>query len=308
MIISASRRTDIPAFYSEWFFNRIKEGFVDVRNPMNIHHVSRVALSPDVVDCIVFWTKDATPMINRLSEISNYKYYFQYTINSYDCSIECGVPRKEYIINNFIHLSKIIGSHNVIWRYDPIFKADGISIEYHILYFEEIAKRLCGYTDRCMISFVDLYKKIQKNVQSIGLQEISEDEIYKIAGAFEMISKKYGIKIQSCSELVELSQYGITHGSCIDRNIIENLIGAKLDVAKDSNQRKECGCVQSIDIGEYNTCQHACKYCYANFNQQRVDRRHTLHDPNSSLIVGKLMSEDKIFYKEMKSFKSNLLF
>ena len=161
MILSVSRRTDIPAFYADWFFNRIKEGFIYVRNPMNIHQVSRISLSPSIIDCIVFWSKNPKPMLDRLDELKNYMYYFQFTINPYDIKLEEYVPTKSGIIDTFKELSNKIGPERVIWRYDPIILTDTLTMEYHVKYFEELAKRLNGFTQTCVISFVDLYKKTE---------------------------------------------------------------------------------------------------------------------------------------------------
>ena len=157
MIISASRRTDIPSHYADWFYNRIKEGYVCVRNPMNVHQISRIPLSPDVIDGIVFWTKNPRPMMDRLDLLRDYMYYFQFTINSYGQDIEANIPSKnDIIIPTFRELSDMIGCERVIWRYDPILLTKKYSIDYHIRYFEEIAKRLSGYTEKCIISLVDL--------------------------------------------------------------------------------------------------------------------------------------------------------
>ncbi len=163
MIISASRRTDIPSYYSEWFFNRIKEGYVCVRNPMNIHQVGKIPLSPDVIDGIVFWTKNPTPMLNRLDEISQYNYYFQFTVNSYNTDIETNIPSKnDVIIPTFQKLSKQIGKNRVIWRYDPILINEKYTLEYHLTYFKMMADKLADYTEKCTISFIDIYRNIQK--------------------------------------------------------------------------------------------------------------------------------------------------
>ena len=302
MILSVSRRTDIPAFYSEWFFNRLKEGFVYVRNPMNIHQVSRIALSPDVIDCIVFWSKNPKPMLNRLEELKDYMYYFQFTINPYDKGLELGVPRKEGIINTFKELSEKLGPKRVIWRYDPILLTDNMDIDYHLRYFEEIAKRLKDYTNTCVISFVDLYKKTQRNLQDTTAREPSMKEMMKIAAQLFLIANKYGITVQTCAEEIALETVGVKHGKCIDNALIEDLLGVKLVVSKDPNQRKECGCVQSIDIGEYNTCAHGCKYCYANFKDSVVAKNRMAYDPNSPLLVGNLGPDDKVTDKKLFSF------
>lgn len=302
MILSVSRRTDIPAFYSDWFFNRMKEGFVCVRNPMNIHQVSKIELSPDVIDCIVFWSKNPKPMLPRLDELKDYMYYFQFTINAYDKGFEVGVPRKEGIINTFKELSVKIGPKRVIWRYDPILLTEKMDMDYHIRYFEEIAKRLKGYTDTCVISFVDLYKKTQSNLKDTQAREPSLKEMMEIAAKMFVIAQKYGITIQTCAEEIALESVGVKHGRCINNALIEDLLGVKLVVSKDPNQRKECGCVQSIDIGEYNTCAHGCKYCYANFKDGVVARNRAAHDPTSPLLVGNLGPDDKVTDRKLFSF------
>lgn len=302
MIISASRRTDIPAFFSEWFFYRLREGFVYVRNPMNIHQVSRIKLSPEVIDCIVFWSKNPRPMLARLDELKDYMYYFQYTINAYDKGLEAAVPRKEGIISTFKELSDSIGPKRVIWRYDPILLTEKIDIDYHLKYFEEIAKRLKSYTDTCVISFVDLYKKTQSNLKETLVREPSQNEAEELAREMCQIAKGCGMTVQTCAEAIELESVGIKHGKCIDSVLIEDLLGVKLVVGKDPNQRKECGCVQSIDIGEYNTCAHGCRYCYANFKDSVVARNRMAHDPASPLLVGHLGADDKVTERKLFSF------
>lgn len=302
MILSVSRRTDIPAFYSEWFFNRLKEGFVYVRNPMNIHQVSKIVLSPEVIDCIVFWSKNPKPMLAQLDYLKEFMYYFQYTINPYNKGLELGVPRKDGIISTFKELSGMIGPKRVIWRYDPILLAESMGIDYHVRYFEEIAKRLEGYTDTCVISFVDLYKKTQRNLRDTTAREPSFKEMVEIATQLILIAHKHGINIQTCAEEIALETVGIKHGKCIDNVLIEDLLGVKLVVSKDPNQRKECGCVQSIDIGEYNTCAHGCKYCYANFKDEVVAANRTAHNPKSPLLVGNIGPEDKVTERKLFSF------
>ena len=233
MIISASRRTDIPSYYADWFYNRIKEGYVCVRNPMNVHQISRISLSPDVIDGIVFWTKNTRPMMNRLDLLRDYMYYFQFTINPYDTVLEQQVPGKKHVIETFKRLSDLISPDRVIWRYDPIILTDTISVDYHIKYFEELAKRLHTYTKTCIISFLDLYKKTEKNLRGTYSREPNVDEMMNIAAHISMIASHYGIKIQSCAEKIELESVGITHGHCIDSVLIEDLLGVKLVVSKD---------------------------------------------------------------------------
>lgn len=306
MILSVSRRTDIPAFYSDWFFYRIKAGFVDVRNPMNIHRISRIDIRPSVVDCIVFWTKNPRAMIGRLDELSSYKYYFQFTVNPYDKHIEEEAPLKRSVFDTFRELSDKIGPEKVIWRYDPIFLSDRMDVAYHIRYFEEIAKRLSGFTNRCVISFIDLYKRVQTNTSRLNIREPNDAEIQILAKSFVSIAKSYGFIIQTCAEHIDLSGYGIEHGACIDPLLISNIIGSgALNVKKDKSQRKECGCVESVDIGEYNTCCHHCVYCYANYNREIVERKIETHNPLSSLLIGDIKDDDKVYERKVCSLKTN---
>ena len=202
----------------------------------------------------------------------------------------------------FKELSSKIGPERVIWRYDPIILSDNITLDYHIRYFEEIARRLQGHTKTCVISFLDLYKKTERNLRNTSARELAESEMLKIATHISLIAHRYGITVQSCAEKIELDCIGIRHGHCIDSVLIEDLLGVKLVVSKDKNQRPECGCVQSIDIGEYNTCSHNCKYCYANFNGQKVQEKVRLHDPNSPLLIGNIKPDDKITERKIFSF------
>lgn len=307
MILSVSRRTDIPAFYWKWFLNRVEAGFVDVRNPMNIHQVSRINIRPEVVDCIVFWTKNAGEIIPHLEQLYEYKYYFQYTINPYNKSIEENVPQKKDIIENFKSLSEKIGSNKVIWRYDPILLTDNISIDYHLHYFKELAKRLEGYTNRCVISFVDLYKKTISNTRELMMKEVTETEMHLLAQELYLIAKEYGMEILSCSERVELDSEGVRHGCCIDKGLIEEIVGYRIEVKKDKNQRKECGCIESIDLGAYNTCLHSCRYCYANFNNKKVQALSRMHNPMSTLLIGELEESDIVIERRVKKLKTDTL-
>ena len=307
MIISASRRTDIPAFYSDWFLNRIKEGFVLVRNPMNFRQVSQVNLSPDVVDCIVFWTKNPQPMINRLSQLAGYNYYFQFTLTPYDNTIETNVPDKKCLIKTFQELSARIGRDKVIWRYDPILLTNKFDVKHHVKWFEFLANELNGHTKKCVVSFIDMYKKTERNLKGIDLVPMSEELMKEVAHHLSLISKRYNLQLEACCEDIDLTQYGIEPGKCIDDELISKIVGIKLDIKKDPNQRLSCGCVQSIDIGAYNTCQHRCLYCYANFNNALVDKNVRLHSTKSPLLYGSLEEEDKVSIRKVSSNISNQL-
>jgi len=262
LILSVSRRTDIPAFYSDWFINRIKAGFVYVRNPMNYHQVSKISLTPDVIDCMVFWTKNPAPVLEKLDLISEYNYYFQVTINAYDEKIERYVPGTEVIINAFQNLSAKIGKLKTVWRYDPIFYTSDIDLSFHLRNFSRIASQLEGFTNRCIISFADVYQKTERNMRY--LQPLNEDMMLEIGARLNEIAKTHDMEIRTCSERIDLSAVGIEHAKCVDDSLISEIIGHRICVGKDKNQREECGCVASVDIGAYNTCKHGCLYCYAN--------------------------------------------
>lgn len=304
MILSVSRRTDIPNYYAEWFYNRIKEGFVYVKNPMNIHQVSRIVLSPDVVDCIVFWTKNPEPMMDRLDELSAYPYYFQFTLTGYGRDVEANVPhKKEKMIPVFQRLSDQIGSKRVIWRYDPILFTKAYTPEYHLKAFEQIAGALRGYTDKCVISFVDEYAKNRKNMARMGTYSIQEFSLYNFAGTLSMIARENGMTVCSCAENIDLSGCGIEHNCCIDLKLIEEITGCRIHAGKDKNQRTDCGCVESIDIGTYNTCRNGCKYCYANENQNCVMENCGRYDVSSPLLCGVLAEEDQVKERKTASLK-----
>ena len=304
MIISASRRTDIPTYYSEWLFNRLREEYVLVRNPMNIHKVSKINLSPSVVDGIVFWTKNPVPMLQRLSELEKYSYYFQFTLNSYGQDVEQNVPSKNHvIIPAFQKLSKMIGRNRVIWRYDPILLNEKYTMEYHCKYFRIMASKLSDYTEKCTVSFLDLYKNTIRNVKLLNLQDVSTAQQLELMEKFSEIAKENGIFIDTCAEAIELENLNISHAHCIDKERLERLGRCKLSVEKDPNQRTECGCIASIDIGAYNTCQNGCLYCYANYNTGIVKRNASVHNPYSPLLFGELTPEDNVTERKVKSCK-----
>lgn len=308
MIISASRRTDIPTYYSEWFFSRIKEGHVLVRNPMNPRQVSKTDLSPDVVDCIVFWTKNPKPMLKKLALLKDYHYYFQFTLTSYGKDVEENVPLKsDEMVDTFKRLSDAIGRERVIWRYDPIFLSDQYTMEYHMEYFEKLARQLKDYTKTCTISFMDDYIKIQRNVAPLKIQPMSRAQQLQLAESIAQTAHQNGLRVDTCAEDIDLSKFGVAHASCIDGKLIERIIGCPIVVEKDKNQRPACGCAASIDIGAYNTCQNGCKYCYANQSQEAVKRNVLQYQMGLPLLCDCLQAGDKISERAVKSLKDNQL-
>ena len=308
MILSVSRRTDIPSYYSEWFFERLKEGFVYTRNPMNPKQISRLELSPETIDCIVFWTKNPEPMLARLSELAPYPYYFQFTLTSYGTDVEANVPHKrEVMLPVFQKLSSEIGSKRVIWRYDPILFTKKYSPEYHVKAFRQMAEALRGYTEKCVISFVDTYAKNKKNMQALGVYELPQGESEQFAKELCGIAGENGMVMASCAEQIDLAHCGIAHNACIDKTLIEEIIGCKLRGAQDKNQRGECRCMESIDIGTYHTCGNGCVYCYANHSEAQVKGNLRMYDVHSPILCGKIGEEDKVTERKAVSLREEQL-
>lgn len=300
MILSVSRRTDIPAFYGDWFINRLKEGFVYVRNPMNIHQVSKIPLTPEKIECIVFWTKNPSEkFIKDLKTIDElgYRYYFQFSVTSYDQKVEVNIPKKTILMERFKQLSNKIGKEKVIWRYDPIFFNEHYNFEYHKKWFEYIAEKLENHTEKCVISFLDYYSKIRSRLILNGIPEVQEQQMQEFAFYLSTIGKKYNIKVESCCEEIDLSGVGIEHGHCIDADLINRICPLQYDFKKDKSQRQACGCIESIDIGSYNTCRNGCIYCYANWK----DNVNSVYDPNSPILCSTINPDDKITDRAIKS-------
>lgn len=302
MIISASRRTDIPAFYHEWFINRIKAGFLLQRNPYNAHQVKRVSLLPEDIDAIVFWTRNPAKMLAVLNNLVNFKYYFQYTITGYPKILDTHGINPHKAISIFIELSNKIGYEKVIWRYDPIIISSATPIIEHKRLFKKIASNLAGYTNRVVISFADLYKKTERNLNLIPdftFHDITHliEEINDLCSFFSDIARQHDMKISICAESLNLEHLGIEKGKCIDDRLLNDVFGIKVSNLKDTGQREACGCIKSVDIGQYNTCLHGCKYCYATFNEKTVKENIKKHNPYSPFILRELTDLDENLLK-----------
>ena len=308
MIISASRRTDIPAYYADWFFDRLREGYVLIRNPINPRRIARVPLTPDVVDGIVFWTKNPLPLLDRLNEIKDYPYYFQFTLNPYGIEIEPGVPTKDKtIVPAFLRLSDRIGADRVLWRYDPILLSPTYSPQYHLESFARLAKCLAGYTHVCTFSFVDLYRHLGDTARNLGLLPISIPQMRDLAVGFSDIAQTYRIQLFTCAENLDLSQTGILPARCIDARLFEQMCGCHLNLKKDTNQRAECNCDASIDIGSYDSCVAGCRYCYANIHPDAAAGNRIKHDAHSPLLLGTIGPEDVVYDRPVHSCREDQL-
>ena len=290
MILFASGRTDIPAFYSNWFINRVKAGFVDVRNPFNQKLVSRIYFSD--VDLIMFCSKNPLPMINKL-DILKVPVLFHVTITSYGKDVEPNIPDKRLIIEGVKKLSLVLAIDNVVVRYDPIFLSDKYNVDYHIRAFDKLCKRLNGYVNKIIVSFMDEYKNVRSNKNILKYRAFTKEDYKRIGEAFSKSAKDNGMSVQTCFEDEDLTQYGFINGECLSHELAYILTGKKF---KSSNVRKEkkCECVQMVDIGDYNSCMHMCKYCYANYDEKMVSSNFKRHDDNSSLLIGTIQNDDVI--------------
>lgn len=304
MIISASRRTDLPAFYSDWFCNRLQAGFVYVRNPMNPKQVSKLALTPDVVDGIVFWTKNPSPMLPKLPRLKEYAYYVQFTLTPYGRDVETNLPNKnDVLVPSFQRLSDAIGPRRVIWRYDPILLSPRYTLDDHIEHFEKLARRLAGYTTTCIVSFLDFYRSTLHSTKDLGITDPTDEEKRALLSSLSAIAQSYGLTMQACAEELDFQSSNVLPARCVDAALLRELSGIPLSARKDPNQRPTCGCAESIDIGMYNTCGNGCRYCYANHSSAAVLEHLRGHDPASPLLFGQLASGDVVKEREMKPLR-----
>lgn len=299
MLVCASRRTDIPAFHSEWLMNRLRAGYVLVRNPVCRNVVYKVDLSPGNVDCLLFITKDPRPLIPYLKEIASmgYMYTFQVTITPYGKDLERNVPLKADIADAFREISKKIGKDRIVWRYDPIIMNDRIGLQYHERKFKLLCGELEGYTDRCIISFLDMYGKLSSHRDV--LRSASKKEMEQTAEMMVGIAKDHHIKVTHCCARYDLSKYGVDARGCIDR---ESMMSLNIPFEEMSSPLRDgCKCVKNIDIGAYDTCLHDCIYCYANSSAD-MGRRERRYDPGSEMLMGSVDSKDEIVELASRSF------
>jgi len=292
MIINTGQRTDIPAFYAEWFANRLKEGFVCVRNPYNQNQVSRYRLDPSVVDAIGFCTKNPAPMFPYADLLKDYGQYWFVTITPYGRDIEPNVPDKHRLLDDFRKLSGRICISAVGWRYDPVFISERYTIEYHLRAFAQIASALEDYTKTAVISFIDLYPKVKRNFPEV--REVTREQRLTLGKAFIEIASAHGMTVKPCAEGDELAAYGADCSGCMRISDYEKAIGKRLNAPKRKGARAACACYLSCDIGAYNTCKHLCRYCYANAEPSEVLAQSRLHDPGSPFLIGNYKDGDRI--------------
>ena len=303
MILNTGCRTDIPAYYSEWFYNRIREGFVLARNPYRPEQVLKYRLDPAVVDALCFCTKNPQPMLSRLGELNAFRQFWFVTVTPYGREIEPLVPEKARVLESVRQLSAWVGERAVGWRYDPVFITERYSLEYHLRSFEKMAAALSGYVNSCVVSFIDLYEKTRRNFPQA--KAVSPDEQKRLIQAFVEIGRKHRISIRTCCENADLAQYGADVSGCMTRAVLEKALDCRLNVPKSKKSpRAECDCLLGADIGMYNTCPHGCVYCYANYDRRTVEQNFQQHDPHSPLLIGHLREGDKIIEARQESYVS----
>lgn len=290
MILNVSGRTDIVAFYSKWFMNRYREGFLDVRNPFQPKFVSRIYFED--VDAILFCTKNPIPILKDISEIQK-PILFHITLTPYQKDIEPNVPPKGQIIEAIKKISFMIGKKYVYVRYDPIFLSEKYDINYHIKSFEHLCTLLDGFVEHIIISFLDDYKNVQKNKPILKNNPFLESDYEAIGKNFSAIAHVHNMTIQTCCEKKNLVEYGFDKKECLSHTLAFQLTG-KTNFKTWKVRGNNCKCVEMVDVGVYNTCSHFCKYCYANYDEKQVEENRKNHIDTSSLLIGKLKDDDVI--------------
>ena len=301
MILQTGLRTDIPTFYTPWFLRQVEEGFVLVRNPYNPRQITRYRLTPDVVDCIGFCTKNPAPMLPHLDKLSSFGQHWFVTITPYGADIEPRVPPQEQIIADFRRLSGLLGPHAVTWRYDPILLTEVYTVERHLAEFTTMCAALEGATDTCVISFIDLYEKVKRNFPQV--KAVPQEERLYLGREMQRIASEHGIRLKSCCESDELAPFGVDCSGCMTLSTYEKAIGCRLTAPRLPKSNRACLCHLSADIGAYNTCGHGCLYCYANHDEAAVRRAMAQHDPASPLLIGQVGSNEVIRDAQQASWR-----
>lgn len=303
MILSVSRRTDIPALYWDWFLARLRAGEALVRNPFSPRQVSRLLLSPDTVDGIVFWSKDPRALPASLDALAPYPFYLQFTLTAYGPDAEPGLPPKPALEDGFLRLAEALGPGRVLWRYDPVFLTARYTADWHAAQFARLARKLRGATGRCTVSFLDFYRNTAARMAPLGLVPLDGAGQRHLLARFAPAARAAGMRLCTCAEAGDFSGLGVEHGACVDAGLLGRLGGWPLDAPRDKNQRPACGCAQSVDLGVYNTCTHGCLYCYAVRQPSETPRLRARYDPQSPLLCGRLAPGDAVKTRAMPAFR-----
>lgn len=301
MIINTGSRTDTVQYYTEWLLKRFEEGFVYSRNPMFPNKVTKYELNPEILDCVIFCSKNYEPILPYIESITNrFNTYFHYTITAYGKDIEPKVPSIDKSIETLIKLSEIVGKQRIAWRYDPILLTEKYTKEVHYNTFDYMAEKISPHIDRCIFSFVEMYKKLKVNMpEIILLNENDKNEIAKNIGG---ISKKYNMIIQTCATNGNYEQFNIKPSGCMTSEILGTANNITFKKIKHSGNRQSCNCMENRNIGDYDTCPNGCKYCYANQDPKIALENFKKHKPEFDTILGNLKDTDEISQSSQKSF------
>ena len=306
MIINTGGRTDTVQYFTPWLLKRFAEGYVYSRNPLFQNKVTRYELTPDKVDCVQFCSKNYEPILDHLQPIiSRFPTYFHYTITAYGKDVEPGVPTIEKSVETLKKLSAIVGRQRLAWRYDPVLLTDKYTIDRHLGTFESMAKELTPYVDRCIFSFVEMYKKVEVNMPE--LIPLSVEDMDNLAQGLGEIAVKYGLYMQTCGNNGDFSRFGIHSSGCMTLDMIGQANDIEFRNLKHKGMRQGCGCIETRDIGAYDTCLNGCKYCYANKRPQKAVENYKDHDPDSPLLLGHLKDTDVIQQGAQKSFRKKVV-
>lgn len=301
MLLNTGARTDTVQYYSEWLLNRFAEGYVLTRNPLFPNKVTRYELSHDKIDLVMFCSKNYAPILPRIKEITDkYRTYFHYTITAYGKDIEPNVPDIDTSIQTLIKLSSIVGKERIAWRYDPVLLTEKYTVEKHFETFDYMAKRLAPYIDRCIFSFVEMYKKLQRNMPE--LIPLTESDKLQLAERLGAIAKKYGIHMQTYGTNGDYTKFGIHASGCATLEILGKANSCEFKELKHKGLRDGCHCIESRDVGAYDTCPNGCRYCYANNDMAKVKENYKKHNPQSPLLIGELQTTDTVILGNQKSF------
>ncbi|BCN29760.1 DUF1848 domain-containing protein [Anaeromicropila herbilytica] len=302
MILSPCGRTDTVQYYTPWLMKRLKEGYAYSRNPLFNNKVTKLDLTPENVDCIVFCSKNYKPLLPHLDWIEErYNTYYHYTITAYGKEIEPGVPSNEDSMDTLIQLSKIVGKNKIAWRYDPILFTKEYTLEKHLESFEYMTKRLAPNVDRCIFSFVEMYKKLETNMPEII--PFTDGDRKQIAEGIGSIVKKYGMYVQTCGTNGDYTEYGIHTSGCTTLDVLGNANGVQFKDVIHKGSRQGCHCIECRDIGAYDTCMNGCKYCYANKTPQKAFENYKLHDHESPIMLGHIQTGDTVQEGKARSFR-----
>lgn len=302
MIINTGARTDTVQWYAPWLLRRFEEGYALARNPLFPNRVTRYELTPDKVDAVVFCSKDYRPILSRLCEVTDrFNTYFHYTITAYGTDVEPRVPDIDTSVDTLLDLERIVGARRICWRYDPVLLARGYTVERHLATFEHLCSRLAGHVGRCVFSFVEMYRKLELNFPDLG--PLSDEDRDRLAAGLGRIAGAYGIPIQTCGNNGDWSRYGIGSSGCVTLPALGAANGVEFRALAHRGSRAGCRCIESRDIGAYDSCPNGCRYCYANRSPERaLENYRTRHDPESPLLLGHLREGDEVVQGSQRSF------